>query len=693
QAPLSFDPWSPDAHRCPRCGRTFSGERHHAHWARAQHLWIAERAAHLATIYAVTDDAAAGERARQLLAAYYDLYFELPNSDNVLGPSHLFFSTYLESMWLLNYLAAAFMLRETNTLDDNDIRQVDAIADEAATIIAEFNEAMSNRQTWNSAALTAIATWFGDEELAVTAIESRTGLVGHLADGFGTDGMWWEGENYHLFALRGLLIGLQWAHTAGADVLASDEVTAHLGQALMAPADTALPDLTFPARKDARYGVSLAQPAYIECWEWGYATLSARAPAELPAWLRALYAVPTRPELTYDAYLHDAGEQQPGRHSRSDLSWWALLTMAPALATDGGEWIGPTRLLEQQGLAILRHGTRYASLECGGGGAGHGHPDRLQFTLYAGGVHWLPDPGTGSYVTHDLFWYRSTLAHNAPLLDGVDQPATDSARCAAFATSGDWTWSVGVWGSVRRTVVAGPEWILDVVHLESDRPCQLDLPWHLAGDAVVHVSGAWQAEPMDNEFVSELQRLVPEHPAFAIPMSTTADHGVLRLLFAGDGDLLRANGPGIPGSVNTRPFYLRRSCGNRAIFVTVLDTTGSVTAIDHDGSLIRVHEGDMQTTVQLGTTEAAVVRGAGRIVLGGARSVPMGAATFIVDRPPVTTGQAIWIESPPPLDGSATGFNRSVPLMLTEEYQYFRSETPYADDGTFTATAHVNWSD
>ena len=47
-APLRFDPWSPDRHRCSRCGRAASGERHHRHWARFQHLWLGERAAHLA---------------------------------------------------------------------------------------------------------------------------------------------------------------------------------------------------------------------------------------------------------------------------------------------------------------------------------------------------------------------------------------------------------------------------------------------------------------------------------------------------------------------------------------------------------------------------------------------------------------------------------------------------------------------
>ena len=30
-AELAFDPWSPRAHRCPRCGRTVTGERHDRH--------------------------------------------------------------------------------------------------------------------------------------------------------------------------------------------------------------------------------------------------------------------------------------------------------------------------------------------------------------------------------------------------------------------------------------------------------------------------------------------------------------------------------------------------------------------------------------------------------------------------------------------------------------------------------------
>src|SRR5437773_7373973 len=94
--------------------------------------------------------------------------------------------------------------------------------------------------------------------------------------GFGPDGVWYEGENYHLFALRGLLTGVAWAAQAGIDVWAEPAPAGRLRAALLAPAHSALPDFTFPARKDSRFGVSLAHPMYLELWEVGLANLEAR---------------------------------------------------------------------------------------------------------------------------------------------------------------------------------------------------------------------------------------------------------------------------------------------------------------------------------------------------------------------------------------------------------------------------------
>src|SRR5213594_2252005 len=499
---LTFDPWSPHEHRCSRCGQTYTGERHDRAWARFQHLWLAERAAHLAALAALGGNEGAGARAAEILRAYARSYWQYPNRDNVLGPSRLFFSTYLESIWIGNYVAAAALLRASGKLEDAAAADVSRVADEAANLIGEFDEGFSNRQTWNNAALAAIAGWFEDEDLAKRATEGPTGLLEHLLRGFGRDGMWYEGENYHLFTLRGLLTGAAWARLAGVDIFAEPKLAVRVRAALLAPALTALPDFTFPARKDSRFGVSLAQPAYLELWEVGLGNLGMRDAGsgmrELSSWLAALYQRPVPAPELFESYLHDApvasrtshpASPSPHPASRRTLSWWALLVMRGELAADAPAWSPRSLLLESQGLAVLRTGDRYASLECGPPGGGHGHPDRLHLTLHADGVHWLADPGTGSYVSRDLFWYRSTLAHNAPRLDGASQ-SLGAAVCEAFDTSGEWAWVRGRHGEITRTVVAGPGYLLDVVELASRTEHVLEVQWHVLGAGEVG-PGSW----------------------------------------------------------------------------------------------------------------------------------------------------------------------------------------------------------
>src|SRR5207249_11437923 len=108
-------------------------------------------------------------------------------------------------------------------------------AEEAANLIGEFDEGFSNRQTWNNAALAAIAGWFEDEDLAKRAIEGPTGLLEHLLRGFGRDGMWYEGEKYHLFALRGLLTGAVGAGLAGVDIFGAPWLGSSVRVAQLAP--------------------------------------------------------------------------------------------------------------------------------------------------------------------------------------------------------------------------------------------------------------------------------------------------------------------------------------------------------------------------------------------------------------------------------------------------------------------------
>jgi len=693
-AALVFDPWSPAAHRCPRCGKTWTGERHDQHWARYQHLWLAERAAHLAALAALSEDASAGARASDILLAYAERYWRYPNRDNVLGPSRLFFSTYLESLWIGNYLAAAMLLKAAGRLADATARAVNQVADEAANLIGDYDERFSNRQTWNNAALAAIAVWFEDEDLAQRAIEGPTGLVAHLLRGFGRDGMWYEGENYHLFALRGLLTGAGWARLAGVDCFGDPRLAERVTAALLAPALSALPNFTFPARKDSRYGISLAQPAYLELWEIGLAKLGTVAVAN---WLAALYRLtPPAPEL-FESYLNDAGDApRTTHHARHGLSWWSLLEMAPAISGDASEWQPGSVLLESQGLAVLRATNRYAGLECGPYGGGHGHPDRLHLTVHSGGVHWLPDPGTGSYVTRDLFWYRSTLAHNAPRLDGVSASPGD-AVCEMFEAQDDWAWVRGRFGGLTRTVVSGPAYLVDVLELTGREEHSVELAWHFMGHEDIRTPGRWVDATLEDPFVTRVERFVPETDG-PIVVDVTADGQQLRAHLLIEGELLRAEGPGLPGTGTRAPFYVARDRGRNLRFVTVLESYGAEPSVrgaraSADTVEVETVQGVERHRFTGAAWEIEGPEGARRSLRGAQEITTPFEPLLELEGPTRAVGAALRVDVAPPLDGTVAGFDLSDPLHLALEDQYRRSEDPYPGPDELSATAYAAWDD
>jgi len=693
---LEFDPWSPATHRCSHCGKQFSGERHERAWARQQHLWLAERAAHLATVAVFARHDAPARRANELLQAYRG-YRDYPNRDNVLGPGRLFFSTYLESIWIGNYLAAAMLLREGGLLDDGTAEVVALVADEAANLIGEFDEGLSNRQTWHNAALASIAVWFEDEELASRVIEGGRGIVAHLLHGFGEDGMWYEGDNYHLFALRGQLLAMRWARQAGVDLLADPRLAERLAKALRAPAATALPDSTFPARKDSRFGVSLAQPMYLELWEIGLARVGElEQQGELWSWLRQLYQSPAPKAQTFDSYLHEAGEPAPGPvRRRSDLSWWSLLEMVPSLPSATPPWSPGNVFVEGQGLAVLRHGDRYASLEAGVYGGGHGHPDRLNLVVHAHGEYWLPDFGTGSYVARDLFWYRSTLAHNAPRLDGVSQSPGD-AVCDNFEQRGEWAWARARYGDLVRTLVSGPAYLLDVVELGTAEDHVLELPWHLGGRVEVEPAGNWVPAELGDEFVRQVERFVPASGA-PVVLRSCGQKATLNVHLASEAELLRAVGPGAPGTAEPVRFFVLRARGRNLRLVSVLESTSGQPVV----RVVRTSAGAVEVETTAGVDRhVATVEGwevqAPResLRLAGNRRTPAPFVPLVLkDRPLVSHGAAWQIRDAPALDGTLDGFEPGEPLQLDHEDQYRRSEEPYAGPDEFSATATVNWND
>jgi len=495
--------------------------------------------------------------------------------------------------------------------------------------------------------------------------------------------------------MQGLLRGLAWARLAGVDYTEDAGLATLLGQALLAPALTALPDGTFPARKDARYGVSLAHPAYLECWEAGRAWLP-DARDHLDAWLAHLYRLPAPAAQGYDAWLHEAGEEPPKHRSRSDLSYWALLTMDPDGPATDAAWNPSGAYFADQGLALLRQDDRYVSLECTSSGEGHGHADRLHLTLHSGGVHWLPDPGTGSYVSPTLHWYRSALAHNVPRLDGT--PLTGDGHAEAYdhddTTGIGWVRSRS--GPVTRSVVAARTWVVDLVSVDAGTDAtQLEVLWHPAGELRIEPDSDWTASTLDDGQATNVE--TREVDTGAVVQAREGERAMV-LHLPGASHLIRAQGPGLPGG-GTRTFLRRdTSVTNQQVAVCDLapdDPSTGIREVRVTGDRVTlVHRDGRETAVQIEPRAAQVtgVAAAGGVRLEGVLPKPAKHRPLFSPKPPWETSRAaIGVGDPPALDGTLDGFITDDPLFLDDEHQYRRSENPWEGPQEFRAEAHVNW--
>ena len=690
--PLEFDPFAPHDHRCPVDGTVWRGERHDLWWLMGYQLWLAERAVHAATLAALGIDASLASFAAQVLEAYSDRYLAYPNRDNVLGPSRPFFSTYLESIWLLQIAIALDLLETAGMAADLGARVRERIIEPSTALIASFDEGGSNRQVWNDAALIAGGILLGASRMAQRAIASPSGVLAQLSHGLLSDGTWYEGENYHLFAHRGLWYGVTMMERIGVPIPPS--LGDRFAEAFATPLLSALPDFTFPSRRDSQYAVSLRQWRFAESCELG---LARRDDRRLAGALWTLYDGGGAPRGRSDRWRSTAESErrEPATSlGRADLGWRSLLlareTLPPLEAA-------PTKsaLVAGQGLAVFRRdaGRTYLALDYGHAGGGHGHPDRLNVLLARGDDRWLDDMGTGSYVDPSLHWYRSTLAHNAPLVDGRSQPAADGTL-RAYDERGGVGWVDAAYDApngsarLRRSLVAMPDYAVDRLTWHSEEPAQIDLPVHLEAtvrEVAPFVAGVLSGGDATTDgfgFVhdAEMTNLVGGRIATLERDGTRAAY----LLVSADAELWRATAPAAPG-LGERRMFVVRTRGMSGTITTVWNWSGHVATVRSDGEalVVALEDGSVHSH-RLEDDEWHVAFEAS----GAQSSVALGgrAAAAARDERPAA--------KPPPAEALPVPTAPDAPLLFELGHDAYRqSEDSWAEAGSPGATVRVRVED
>lgn len=598
---LRFDPFSPREHTCPRCGAVYRRERDYLWWIMSYQLWLAERAVHAASLHTLRGEVALAELAERILDGYVERYLQYPNRDNALGPTRPFFSTYLESIWLLQVAVALSLLEGCGRALALGARVRERVIVPSVELIETFDEGDSNRQVWNAAALLAAGRLLGDPRRIEQAIHGSSGVTAHLAHGLLPDGSWYEGENYHVFAHRGLWFGLMLTEQAGVGVPA--DLVRRFEEGFALPLITALPDLTIPSRRDSQYAISLRQWRFAESFELG---LARRDDSRLSTALARLYgdAVPRRDTGRWRSAADTQPHEEASSLSRADLGWRALLFARPSLP-DAPRTAPRSALLEAQGLAVFRRdeGQTYVALDYGHTGGGHGHPDRLNVLFARGADRILDDYGTGSYVDPSLHWYRSTLAHNAPLFDGASQ-ARVSGQLVAHEERGAAGWVeaeiVGLAPGVRarRSVIVMPDYLVDRLEWDASRDVRTELPFHVPPEelslelAPAPISGGTAPEDGFSYVRDAACAPLPDEAVVHLRAGHAPD--IEAWIIASDAaEWWRAIGPGPPGQ-GDRPFSLMRVVASAGSITSVWSWGRAVTGVSARDGLLVIQRGEQE---------------------------------------------------------------------------------------------------
>ena len=691
---LIFDPRSPHAHTCPTCGTVYTDQVHHEWWLMNGHLWTAEHCTRAAALAFLLDDARAAARADDILATYAARYLSWPNRDNALGPTRPFFSTYLESIWLL-HLATALDLRIAaagRTLPQH-ADAIDRMVEPSAALIASFDEGRSNRQVWHAAALLAASKLLSNSGMKEHAAAS---LVTLLRTGLHSDGSWYEGENYHLFAHRGLLSGVTLAEQSGIEL--PTELVRRFESGFAAPFRTMLPDGTFPARRDSQYGVALRQ---YRTADWAECGLARRDTPELRAALASLYANwPAEGETYRWSSTADAERNHPGvRLKRSDCSWRALLLARidlPALtdATPHSE------LLEGQGLAVFRRdaGKFWVGLDYGDPGAGHGHPDRLNLVIATQDARWLDDVGTGSYTSPTLSWYRSSMSHNAPMVNGRDQGEAPGTLLAYDEqTEAGWVSAEFVDPESRvrfvRTVVVMVDHVLDELTWTAESPATVDLPLQaqLRGSGKLNwqpfVPGTDQDSALSDVVAAPVSESRLTLRGLPSPVEGKGDGALCDFecaLFSRDPALLwRAATIGPPAG-HTSGLVALRQTGTNGSSVRVFAAPGAIASTFVQADAVHIVSSDSSTYLHqrtnAGWRTTRTREGCSEsIELGGLRAIVPAHTAMVDEKPAQSTAAHI------PVSGDAPD-SFTISATMLGEANYRPTEEFWLEAGAPTAT-------
>jgi Heparinase II/III-like protein/Alginate lyase len=548
-------------HRCPKCGKIYSGYPYDDVIFSHQHSRNLQRMLTAAWAYAISEDERFAEYAARILLGYAKRYRNYPYHSASLDTTsswarksggHLFEQTLTEASALAGSIGPAYDLiydsAALSKTDHEEIRQ--GLLLPMLNNIDKNKAGKSNWQTWHNAAMLWGGALIHEPAWVKKAIEdANNGFYYQMGASVLKEGMWYENSwGYHFYTLSALVNMAETARHLGID-LWSDERLKRMFTLPMyyTMANGMLPRFGDDVNSSVRRIGRLLEPAY--------------------------HAYQDPKMLPLLGNVHDFEAIRIGRSVDSKTEPPELKSM----------------VFEDAGHAILRTYGRpglTAAMTFGPYGGFHGHYDKLSFVFFGYTEELGVDPGRARSQAYRLpihtNWYKATISHNTVLVDGKSQkPAAGKLRLfepqkeyTVVAASCDEAYP-GV--EHTRWLVMTGTYLLVFDSLRSDAVHRFDWVYHNRGGGVVCDMARDAANLADQyqggEYIESCRR------------GTTADTIRARfespdvntyLTVAGQEDTTVATGEGVGASIIDRvPMIMIGRDGRNARFAAVLEPVAS----------------------------------------------------------------------------------------------------------------------
>ncbi len=553
---LTFDESKPHEHACSVDGEVHRGPKLDEAWVALFSRAVVNDLRDCAFAHAAFGDDRHLQRARSILNKWAELYPGYVPHGTHAGKGLCMGQSLDEAVWVIDFGQAYDLVRDRLPADEREAIETHVLRRCGDHLLTQLFNNVHNIECWHLAGLAIVARLLRDDRYFAPALRGEFGMSRQLKEGFLDDGWWWEGSpHYHYYALDAVQALVS---AAGVDQLEPDAL-ARLRLAYDVALDMARADASIPSLNDG--WIDCARPGWMDrnadFYEWASHSLGGTHYDEV---LANAYASGSRKRQSLAAMLYGRDELPASRPPRRK-----------------------SVLQQASGYGILRHsapaGEVWAMLKFGPHGGGHGHPDKAALLLHAFGQPLSDDLGTPGYgIAMNKSWYRTTLAHNAPLIDGVNQPPAAGRLIAFQPTEGrefgvvdvETAWTdegpyAGV--TIRRALILRPidaPYLIDVVRITAPGKRTVDLPLHHLGQVDATLA---PAKPITDDIGFE--HLADWRLAPGALTIRTADAGSTIALASSGGEAFVATSPANPAS-GRRTTVLRRVTGREAMFVTVI---------------------------------------------------------------------------------------------------------------------------